>query len=265
MAVERIVCRHTPTPVSGSGIGLAASTAVPSTWSIRHKAARGLGLVAAMAFAAAATGVAHTAAAQPQCPVEQRVAGMCLTMGLRSNLPVVSDGKRFMSQPHGNTRAILDVARAVKRHGTLSYERVPALRVSGRTPLQTTRRYDYRFPESCGGHSFTYLDDPDLKALGLHRGQQFILDVLTGGGTFSAPRLWGVNDQVLNETTPMKFVAAEGSEGGLGLFTGTYAIGFVAILPEKTMREYGHAYAAATSKASQCMEVFGSDLAQADW
>ncbi len=62
----------------------------------------------------------------------------------------------------------------------------------------------------------------------------------------------------------MKFVAGDGDEGGLGLHSHSYAIGYVTMLPEEKKQAYGDAYAAATRQARQCLEVFGSDLARAD-
>ena len=250
MAVERVGRSATPAGTNGRAV--------------RRGRGEGLGLAAAMAVAAASLGVPDAGAAESGCTVGKRIDGMCFTAGLHSNLPVVSNGKRFTSQPFGESQTILDIARTVKRNGTLTYQRVPALRISGRAPLRATGRYDYRFPESCGGYHFSYLESEGLRALGLHRGSQLVVDVLEGGGSFSGPRLWGVNDQVLNESIPMKFVAGDGDEGGLGLHSHSYAIGYVTMLPDEKKQTYGDAYAAATRQARQCLEVFGSDLATAD-
>lgn len=250
MAVKHVEGGYTPAGARGD--------AVPGG------AVRGCGLAAMMAVMAASLAGPDAIAAESRCTVGKRVDGMCFTAGLHSNLPVVSDGKRFTSQPFGESRAILDIAQTVKRNGTLSYQRIPALRISGRTPLQTTTRYDYRFPKSCGGYRFTYLEGKDLKALGLYRGSQLVVDVLEGAGSFSGPRLWGVNDQVLNASIPMKFVAADGDEGGLGLYSHMYAVGYVTMLSRDKRQTYGDAYAMATRKARQCLDVFGSDLARAD-
>lgn len=223
---------------------------------------KGLGLAAAV-VTAASLGAHEATATESPCTVGQRVNGMCFATGLHSNLPVVSDGKRFTSQPYGESRAILQIARTVKRYGTLSHQRMPALRISGRTPLQSTNRYDFRFPESCGGYRFSYLEGKDLRALGLHRQGRLVVDVLEGGGAFSGPRLWGVNDQVLNGAVPMKLVAADDDEGGLGLYRHMYAVGYVTMLPDAQKQSYGDAYAAATREARQCRDVVDSELARA--
>jgi hypothetical protein len=242
------------------GIGAFLSQAFSSAGTIGRAVATGLAGGAVVALAALSAG---TAAAELRCPVGKRVDGVCLSVGLHTNLPVVSDGQRFMSQPYGDSRTILDVAHAVRRNGMPKYERVPALRIAGRVPLQTTDRYDYQFPQVCGGYRFSYFETRDLKALGLQRGEQLIVDVLKGGGTFSAPRLWGVNDQVLDETTPMKLIAGDAREGGVGTLGASYAVGFVAMLPEEKLREYGRDYATATRQAKQCLEALGSGLASA--
>ena len=121
------------------------------------------------------------------------------------------DGNHYVSDPFGDTQAILTVARKVERQGTRSRARIKDFRITDGvgSEARSMERFDYSFPQTCGAHHFSYFIGSDFTALGYHYEDRVVLDVLSGAGGFTAPRLWGPNDQVLNEFAPMQFVAGD--------------------------------------------------------
>ena len=174
--------------------------------------------------------------------------------GLHENFPVQVDGNHYVSNPYGDAKAIMAVAKTVEQKGTRSRARIRNFRITDGvgSEARALERFDYEFPPTCGGHRFSYFIGTDYTALGLHYHDRVVLDVLSGAGGFTAPRLWGPNDQVLNELVPMKFVAGEADKDGIGLLTASYVVGLLADLPADKLEEYGQAYAAAVNAARAC-------------
>lgn len=174
--------------------------------------------------------------------------------GLQENFPVVADGDRFISVPYGDTHGILDVVATVQQRGVRSRARIRDFRIADGvgTAERAVERFDYTVPEACGGHRFIYLAGRGFTALGFHYEHRIVLDVLSGGGGLTAPRLWGPNDQVLNDFVPMRLVAGDASKDGIGLLKASYVVGLLADLPKGELEEYGQAYAAAVRKAQGC-------------
>lgn len=72
-----------------------------------------------------------------------------------------------------------------------------------------------------------------------------ILDVLAGGGPFSAPRLWGPYDQVLNANIRMDLMMGDGLKDGMGLLQASYKIGLMPVMRNSTKNYYGELYSRA--------------------
>lgn len=180
--------------------------------------------------------------------------GSSVKFGLHENFPVQVDGNHYVSDPYGDAKAIAAVASKVERQGTRSRARIKDFRITDGvgSEARSLERFDYSFPESCGGNQFSYFIGSDFTALGYHYQERVVLDVLSGAGGFTAPRLWGPNDQVLNEVVPMQFVAGDAGKDGIGLLQASYVVGLLADLPAAKLKEYGQAYAAAVSAARAC-------------
>ncbi|MGR8920325.1 MAG: hypothetical protein ACU85V_11950, partial [Gammaproteobacteria bacterium] len=114
-------------------------------------------------------------------------------------------------------------------------------------------RYDYTMPGACGGKRFSYYEGEGFAALGFHTDKgRVILDVLAGGGPFSAPRLWGAYDQVLNSNVRMKLMFGDGLKDGMGVLMASYKIGLMPVMRERSKDYYGELYTRAIASASEC-------------
>lgn len=180
--------------------------------------------------------------------------GSSVKFGLHEHFPVQVDGNHYVSKPYGDAQAIMAVVKAVERQGVRSRTRIKDFRLTDGVGSETraVERYDHEFPETCGGHHFSYLVGADFTALGFHYQDRIVLDVLSGAGGFTAPRLWGPNDQVLNEVVPMQFVAGDASKDGGAVLRATYVVGLLADLPAAKLEQYGQAYGAAVKSAQAC-------------
>ena len=100
---------------------------------------------------------------------------------------------------------------------------------------------------------FTYYEGEGFAALGFHTGKgEVILDVLAGGGPFSAPRLWGAYDQVLNSNIRMKLMFGNGLNDGMGILMASYKIGLMPVMRTNSKNYYGDLYSRAISVANEC-------------
>ena len=172
--------------------------------------------------------------------------------GAVAHLPVRDEGRRFMSGPHGEVDHILRVAAETRRRGEAVKVSAVELQVPDRALNNILTRYDYRFPEDCGGQRFSYYEGHDFRALGHHQGDKVVVDVLVGGGPFTAPRLWGPYDQVLNDSVDMQMLVGSGEQDSFGLMKASYTVGLVARLPEERRDGYGDVYRLATAGAGAC-------------
>ena len=172
----------------------------------------------------------------------------------------VKDGKRFITNPYGETESILAIAAKTKANGELK-------RVSTRgiTMPQTyvggfINRYQHTFAK---GHTFSYYEGDGFGALGYHTPDgKVILDVLVGGSPFSAPQLWGPYDQILGDkdNSSMTLMMGDGSRDGMGLLKASYAIGYTAVMAEEDYSLLGNAYSGAVQDAITEIVADGSDL-----
>lgn len=165
------------------------------------------------------------------------------------------NGKRFVSEPYGETRAILAVAARVKQAGSMT--RISTRRISMPHSYggRILKRYDLRFPRACGGARFSYYEGEGFAALGLRRGERVILDVLAGGGAFSAPRLWGPYDQVLQgrHKARLRLMSGDGKGDGMGLLKASYSVGMMTDMDRGDMRNLGDYYAGTVAATDTCM------------
>jgi len=167
---------------------------------------------------------------------------------------LLKDGKRFISGPFGEMEAILAVSAEVKSKGKLKRVRTRGIKMPNTYSSSFINRYDYSFPENCGGAKYSYYEGEGFGALGYHDGKKVVLDVMVGGGPFAAPKLWGPYDQVLNDNMKMDLMMGDGSEDGMGLLKASYAIGLMPVADNQTYQAYGTAYTENTIESMQCLD-----------
>jgi hypothetical protein len=178
---------------------------------------------------------------------------------------LIEAGKRFVSQPHGEVELILGVAEQVRLNGNLQRVRTRGLQMPSEYVDTFVDRYDYTMPESCGGGSFSYYEGDGFAALGYHADKgKVVLDVLAGGGPYSAPRLWGTYDQVLNSNVRMDLMFGSGLEDGMGVLKASYKIGLMPVLRTSTKNYYGELYARQVALAAACQGPALPIVRQAD-
>jgi len=181
-----------------------------------------------------------------------------MVYGARDYLPVRSEGYRFSSTPYGETAAIISVAGKVRYHGARHTVSSRGLHIPGKSENRIIQRYDLTFPLACGGQTFSYYEGKDFSALGFHSNGKIVFDLLTGGSPYSAPRLWGPYDQVINDPSPMHVVVSNGSDEGFGLVRASFIVGAVADMPQAKVNDYGRAYSASIYTAGNCTSLDGS-------
>lgn len=162
-------------------------------------------------------------------------------------------GKRFVSRPYGEVERIMHVAAEVRARGAMKRVRTRGLQMPSEYTDTFIDRYDYTLPANCGGGQFSYYEGGDFAALGYHDGEgKVVLDVLAGGGPFSAPRLWGAYDQVLNSNVRMKLMFGDGLSDGMGVLMASYKIGLMPVMRGRTKDFYGDLYTRAVAQAEEC-------------
>ena len=185
--------------------------------------------------------------------------GVHAAVGERPTAPggreyLIEAGKRFVSKPHGTTELILGIAEEVKAKGEKHRVRTRGIHMPAEYTDSFVDRYDYTLPTGCGEATFSYYEGEGFGALGYHAGRgTVILDVLAGGGPFSAPRLWGPYDQVLNANIRMDLMMGDGLKDGMGLLQASYKIGLVPVMRKATKNYYGELYARAVLDAANCV------------
>jgi hypothetical protein len=164
-------------------------------------------------------------------------------------------GKRFISQPHGEVEMIMNVATEVRAKGVHHRVRTRGMQMPSEYTDTFIDRYDYRMSEQCGGQVFSYYEGDGFAALGHHTEKdKIILDVLAGGGPFSAPRLWGTYDQVLNSNVRMKLMFGDGLKDGMGVLMASYKIGLMPVMRTASKNYYGELYSRAVHDAAACQQ-----------
>lgn len=175
-----------------------------------------------------------------------------IVYGTRNYLKVTSGGQRYMSEPYGETEAIGEVVAIVKRFGTVTRTSARGLRVPDAARRETLTRYDLTYPASCGAPVFSYYEGADFNAIGYHYHGKMILDALNKAGPFSAPRLWGPYDQVVNAQVSMRLLIGNGEDDGQGFLRAGYQVGLIPDLTPAQQTQYGKAYSAGIQLAAHC-------------
>ena len=168
---------------------------------------------------------------------------------------LIEAGKRFIAGPFGEVEAIVTIADQVKSAGEHKRISTRGMVVPDPGVNAIVDRYDFTFPASCGGGKFSYYEGDGFSALGYHGGKRVILDVLVGGGPFTAPKLWGPYDQILNDNTQMHLMSGNGEDDGMGMLKASYSIGMVADMSNYKMERGGEVYQKAISATAACETV----------
>jgi hypothetical protein len=174
---------------------------------------------------------------------------------------LIEAGKRFIAGPFGEVEAIVGIAEQVKKSGEHKRISTRGMVVPDPALNAIVDRYDYTFPASCGGGKFSYYEGEGFAALGFHGGRRVILDVMVGGGPFTAPKLWGPFDQILNDNTEMHLMSGNGKEDGMGMLKASYSIGMVADMSKFKMQRSGELYKRAIDVSSTCDLAAGDKVA----
>ncbi|MEM7027360.1 MAG: hypothetical protein AAF410_03930 [Pseudomonadota bacterium] len=159
------------------------------------------------------------------------------------------DGKRFITNPYGKTESILAVAAKIKANGKLKRVSTRGIKMPQNYVGGFINRYQHTF---ANGEKFSYYEGEGFGALGYHtEDKKVILDVLVGGGPFSAPQLWGPYDQILGDkdNSSMLLMMGDGKKDGMGLLKSSYAIGYTAVMAEEDYTLMGNAYSGAVNSA----------------
>lgn len=166
---------------------------------------------------------------------------------------LVRDGKRFISGPYGEVESILSIAAYAKQNGNLKRVSTRKIKMPQTYVGGYINRYDYQFPQSCGGGKYSFYEGEGFGALGYYQGKKVILDVLVGGGPFAAPKLWGPYDQVLYDNHKMELMMGDGSNDGMGLLKASYSIGLTAVMADEDFQDYGNSYTSGVQAAMECV------------
>ena len=157
------------------------------------------------------------------------------------------NGKRFITNPYGETESILAIAAKTKAQGTLKRVSTRGIKMPSGYVGGFINKYENTF---ANGETFSYYEGEGFGALGYHAGDgKVVLDVLVGGGAFSSPKLWGPYDQLLGDkdNCSMQLMMGDGSKDGMGLLKASYAIGYTAVMAEEDYADLGNAYGTAVN------------------
>ncbi|GEM_PF-1011250 len=157
------------------------------------------------------------------------------------------DGKRFITNPYGETQSILAVAAQTKAQGELKRVSTRGIKMPSGYVGGFINKYENTFSN---GETFSYYEGDGFGALGYHAEDgTVVLDVLVGGGAFSSPKLWGPYDQLLGDkdNSSMQLMMGDGSKDGMGLLKASYAIGYTAVMAEEDYSSLGNAYGVAVN------------------
>ncbi|NKB39221.1 MAG: hypothetical protein GKR93_18985 [Gammaproteobacteria bacterium] len=163
-------------------------------------------------------------------------------------------GKRIFDGPYGNEKFIIAIGQELKNRGEKKRVFTRGLKMPQSYASSSLDRYHYPVTDACGIEKFTFYEGGDFRALGHRQSEKEVLiDVMTGGGPFSAPGVWGPYDQVRGKRHKMKMIMGDAKSDGMGLMESGYAIGMKAKLPTYVMQSYGDKFNIAIDKAGQCL------------
>jgi len=155
------------------------------------------------------------------------------------------NGKRFITNPYGETESILAVAEQTKIQGELKRVSTRGIKMPSNYVGRFINKYERTFQN---GSTFSYYEGDGFAALGYHTDDgKIILDVLVGGGAFSSPMLWGSYDQLLGDknNSSMRLMMGDGNKDGMGLLKASYTIGYMSVMSEEHYINMGDVYSSA--------------------
>jgi hypothetical protein len=167
------------------------------------------------------------------------------------------NGKRFITNPYGETESILAVAAQTKANGKLKRVSTRGIKMPSGYVGGFINKYEHTFDN---GSTFSYYEGESFGALGFHADDgKVVLDVMVGGGAFSSPKLWGPYDQILGDkdNSSMQLLMGDGKKDGMGLLKASYAIGYTAVMAEEDYSNMGNAYGNAVNDTVKTMIASG--------
>ena len=170
----------------------------------------------------------------------------------RRDIRVGSD--RFFKGPWGNPDQIIRIGQELKNRGEKKRIFTRGIKMPQTYASSSVDRYNYSLADDCGIEKFNFYEGDDFRALGLVYGdKEWIFDVLTGGGPFTGPGIWGPYDQIVGRRHEMEPIMADASKDGLGLSNTGYLIGQKADLPSSEMSAIGTLYGDVLSDTAGCL------------
>jgi len=163
-------------------------------------------------------------------------------------------GKRIFDGPYGNEKFIIAIGQELKNRGEKKRVFTRGIKMPQSFSSSSLDRYHYPVDDECGIEKFKFYEGGDFRALGYKQGEkEVILDVMTGGGPFSAPGVWGPYDQIMGRRHKMKMIMGDAKSDGMGLMESGYAIGMKAKLPTYELQQYGDNFNIAIDNVGQCL------------
>jgi len=172
-------------------------------------------------------------------------------------------GKRIFNGPYGSDKFIIAISQELKNRGEKKRVFTRGITMPHSYTASSLDRYNYLIADECGIDKFKFYEGLGFTALGFIEGKRsIILDVMTGGGPFSSPGVWGPYDQIIGKRHKMKMIMGDAKKDGLGLIKGGYAIGMKAAMPSYQLQEYGGFYSEVINSTGQCLtDKFNSEAA----
>jgi hypothetical protein len=163
-------------------------------------------------------------------------------------------GKRIFDGPYGNEKFIIAIGQELKNRGEKKRVFTRGIKMPQSFSSSSLDRYHYPVDDECGIEKFKFYEGGDFRALGYKQGEkEVILDVMTGGGPFSAPGVWGPYDQIMGRRHKMKMIMGDAKSDGMGPIESGYAIGMKAKLPTYELQQYGDNFNIAIDNVGQCL------------
>ncbi len=172
-------------------------------------------------------------------------------------------GKRVFDGPYGNQDFIIAIGQELKNRGEKKRVFTRGLKMPQSYSASSLDRYHYPVTDECGIENFQFFEGgDDFRALGHKQSpKEMLIDVMTGGGPFAAPGVWGPYDQVRGRRHKMKMIMGDAKSDGMGLLGSSYAIGMKAKLKTYEMQSYGDKFSIAIDKTGQCLLDRGDEEA----
>ena len=163
-------------------------------------------------------------------------------------------GKRVFDGPYGNEKFIIAIGQELKNRGEKKRVFTRGITMPQSYAASSLDRYHYPIADECGIDKFNFYEGGEFLALGYNQGEkEMLLDVMTGGGPFSAPGVWGPYDQIMGKRHKMKMIMGDAKTDGMGLVESGYAIGMKAKLPTYELQQYGDNFSIAIDNTGQCL------------